>query len=76
MDKNVWGEVPKDTPGLNSVKIPSKDNIRIIRGNVYHAYTHLGGYFSFIWKAVTVNFINRIISLLYFVLLLGMRIMH
>ena len=27
--------------------------IRIIRGNVYHAYMHLSGYFCVIWKAVT-----------------------
>ena len=27
--------------------------VRIIRGNVYHAYIHLSGYFSVIWKAVT-----------------------
>ena len=27
--------------------------IRIIRGNFYHAYMHLDGYFSVIWKAAT-----------------------
>ena len=33
--------------------------IKIIRGNVYHAYMYLSGYFSVIWKAVTINFIDK-----------------
>ena len=41
-----------------------------------HAYMHLDGYFSVIWKAVTLNFTDKNISSLYIVLLLGMRIMH
>ena len=39
-------------------------------------YMHLDGYFSLIWKAVTINFIDKKDPLLYIVLLLGMRIMH
>ena len=31
--------------------------IRIIRGNVCHAYMYLSGYFSVIWKAI--NFIDK-----------------
>ena len=39
-------------------------------------YVHLDGYFSVIWKAVTINFIDKKSLILYNVLLLGMRIMH
>ena len=38
-------------------------------------YMHLDGYFSVIWKAVTINFIDKKPLTLYNVLLLGMRTM-
>ena len=39
-------------------------------------YMHLDGYFSVIWKAVTLLILLTKNPLLYIVLLLGMRIMH
>ena len=39
-------------------------------------YMHLDGYFSVIWKAVTLLILLTKNPLIYIVLLLGMRIMH
>ena len=33
MDKNLWGGVPKDPPGLNRVKLPQKVTYRL-KGNL------------------------------------------